>query len=69
MMRKCKTVSFDLTDTFEAGLLAHAEANGKFSKYIKRLIQQDKNGVAAKNPAPFNEPANDDDEDAAHTFF
>lgn len=42
--RKCKTVSFDKDDPFEANLLKFAESNGKFSKYIKRLIQKDKEG-------------------------
>lgn len=44
-MRKCKTVSFDLTDAYEKELLKHAESKHKFSKYIKRLIDKDKNGA------------------------
>lgn len=42
--RKCKTVSFDKEDAFEGDLLAYAESKGKFSKYVKRLIQKDKEG-------------------------
>ncbi|MEK4132033.1 hypothetical protein NYE67_20675 [Solibacillus sp. FSL W8-0474] len=45
--RKCKTVSFDKEDVFEADLLAFAESKGKFSKYIKRLIQKDREGIPA----------------------
>lgn len=45
--RKCKTVSFDKEDPFEADLLVFAESKGKFSKYIKRLIQKDREGIPA----------------------
>lgn len=45
MMRQVKSISFDLSDEFERGLLNHAEKNGKFSRYIKRLIQRDKDGI------------------------
>lgn len=46
--RKCKTISFNLNDRFEVGLLQHAEdvRNGDFSKYIKRLIARDMEGVS-----------------------
>lgn len=50
--RKCKTVSFDKEDPFEGDLLAFAESKGKFSKYVKRLIQKDKEGI----PATFIQP-------------
>lgn len=42
--RKNKSISFDLTDEFEKSLLEHAEKedNGRFSRYIKRLIADDK---------------------------
>ncbi|KQL37102.1 hypothetical protein [Psychrobacillus sp. FJAT-21963] len=39
-------VSFNLLDEYEIGLLKHATKieNGKFSKYIKRLIERDREG-------------------------
>ncbi|MGG0667687.1 hypothetical protein ABE073_04075 [Lederbergia citrisecunda] len=42
--RKCKTVSFDLTDEVEVRLLGNAESKGNFSRYMKRLIEKDLNG-------------------------
>ncbi|WP_158231814.1 hypothetical protein [Sporosarcina sp. P19] len=41
--RQNKSISFKLTDKYEAKLLAHAESDhrGDFSKYIKRLISKD----------------------------
>lgn len=51
MSRKNKPVSFNLTDEFDLKLLEHAEMpnplNGKarnFSKYVKRLIEEDMKG-------------------------
>ena len=49
--RKVQPVSFNLSDPFEADLLNHATSKGAFSKYIKRLIQRDKEGIF-KNPDP-----------------
>lgn len=43
--RKVQPVSFNLEDPFEYDLYSHAITNGAFSKYIKRLIQRDKEGV------------------------
>ena len=43
MSRKCKTVSFDLEDKYEEDLLRHVESQGKFSRYVKRLIANDMN--------------------------
>lgn len=40
--RKVQPVSFNLSDPFEKELLNHAISKGAFSKYIKRLIQRDK---------------------------
>jgi hypothetical protein len=40
-MRKVQPVSFSLSDPFETALFNHAQSNGAFSKYIKRLIQRD----------------------------
>lgn len=42
MSRKCKTVSFDLSDKHEEDLLKYAESCGKFSRYVKRLIEEDR---------------------------
>jgi hypothetical protein len=42
--RKVQPVSFNLSDVFESNLYKFAMSNGKFSKYIKRLIQRDKEG-------------------------
>ncbi|MDX1769906.1 MAG: hypothetical protein R3328_00125 [Planococcaceae bacterium] len=51
MSRTNKTVSFNLTDEFDLKLLEHAEqvnplSNKKrnFSKYVKRLIEEDMKG-------------------------
>jgi hypothetical protein len=41
-MRKVQPVSFSLSDPFESELYKYATTNGPFSKYIKRLIQSDK---------------------------
>lgn len=43
MSRKCKTVSFDLLDKHEVELMEYAENQGKFSRYVKRLINDDMN--------------------------
>lgn len=42
--RKNKSISFDLTDAYEKDLLDYAERTdrGKFSRYIKRLIAEDR---------------------------
>jgi hypothetical protein len=39
--RDIKPVSFSLQDPFESELLSHAAGQGKFSKYVKRLIWRD----------------------------
>lgn len=54
-MREVKSVSFCIKDRFEHDLYHHALQQGKFSKYIKRLIERDmqkerkgeKNGVGS----------------------
>lgn len=68
-MRKCKTVSFDLEDAFELELLEHAESNGKFSKYIKRLIDKDKNGANITAPDPIKNDISDEDKSAMDSYF
>ncbi|MEK4636906.1 hypothetical protein NST14_12015 [Bacillus sp. FSL W8-0519] len=47
--RKIRSVSFSKKDPFEMLLFKHAEKNGVFSKYIKRLIQRDMEGVSLSN--------------------
>lgn len=52
MSRKCKTVSFDLEDKYEEDLLRHVESQGKFSRYVKRLIANDRDGKSLVNNIP-----------------
>lgn len=51
--RRNKSTSFDLSDEYEKELLKYAELkkHGKFSKYVKRLISEDRvrNGDAVKD--------------------
>lgn len=42
--RKVRPVSFNLLDPFEEELNNFANEKGSFSKYVKRLIQKDKEG-------------------------
>lgn len=42
--RKVRPVSFNLLDPFEKELNDFANTKGVFSKYVKRLIQKDKEG-------------------------
>ncbi len=46
-MRKNKSTSFKTDDSYEAKLLTWAEADerGDYSKYIKRLISRDMEGL------------------------
>lgn len=44
-MRKIKSVSFSLNEPFESKLFEHVLNQGPFSKYVKRLIQRDLEGV------------------------
>lgn len=50
--RKVAQVSFNLDDPFEHELLNYAVRHGAFSKYIKRLIQRDKEGVGRVEAPP-----------------
>lgn len=43
--RKVRPVSFNLLDPFEEELNNFANEKGSFSKYVKRLIQKDKEGI------------------------
>lgn len=48
-MRKTKSISFDLSDEYEKELLEYAEKQSKyFSRYMKRLIDRDKNKIMEK---------------------
>lgn len=40
-MREVKGVSFNLNEPFEQKLIAHSKLQGRFSNYVKRLIQRD----------------------------
>jgi hypothetical protein len=66
--RFIKSISFDLTDEFEAELLKYAEKeyNGKkrnFSRYVKRLIQADKaSGGLIGNPPTIKRHVDDGSE-------
>ena len=53
-MKKRSTLqtSFNLTDPFESALYEHALAQGPVSKYIKRLIHADKEGLRISAPVP-----------------
>lgn len=55
-MRKVQPVSFNLADPYESKLYMFALSNGAFSKYIKRLIQRDKEGDVIKLSAPIEVP-------------
>lgn len=46
-MRKIKSVSFCLNEPFENDLYDYVNKQGKFSPYIKRLIQRDMEGSRA----------------------
>lgn len=56
--RKNKSTSFDLTDEYELELLKYAEEkeNGKFSRYIKRLIAQDRDSLSQQMPPTLPKP-------------
>lgn len=72
MKRKNKSVSFDLTDAYEKQLLEHAEKaeNGKYSKYIKRLIANDMKGFKEQPiHATIVVDTENDDKDAMSGFL
>ncbi|MCM3600613.1 hypothetical protein M3175_07710 [Robertmurraya korlensis] len=54
--RDIKPVSFSLQDPFESELLSFATDQGKFSKYVKRLIWRDMEAKKKVKKAP--SPAN-----------
>ncbi|SER86951.1 hypothetical protein SAMN05518872_102412 [Psychrobacillus sp. OK032] len=58
-------VSFNLRSLYERRLYEHAykPEHGEFSKYIKRLIERDINGVAASFNAPVNDSIEISDDD------
>lgn len=59
--RKVLQASFRLADKFEAGLLEYAESQGDVSKYIKRLIYVDKEGLRNNTPVQTVQPPQNDD--------
>ncbi|MBO1515659.1 hypothetical protein [Metabacillus bambusae] len=54
-MRESKGVSFNVDDPFEYKLLLFALQQGAFSKYIKRLIQRDMEGVSIPASQPIQD--------------
>lgn len=48
-MRKVKSVSFCDKDRYEINLYLYAMKQGKFSKYIKRLIDRDMKTIQSKH--------------------
>lgn len=60
--RKVLQASFNLADKFEVGLLEYAMAQGDVSKYIKRLIYVEKEGLRQSvAPMPAVTPTVDND--------
>jgi hypothetical protein len=49
-MREIKSVSFCLADNHEQQLFQYAMNQGRFSKYIKRLIERDMYAIQPKKP-------------------
>lgn len=47
-MREVKSVSFCVKDRYEHDLYQYALQQGKFSKYIKRLIDRDMKSIQSK---------------------
>lgn len=78
MTRKVKTISFSLVSEYDSRLLEHAEKveRGSFSKYVKRLIDDDMRGnnapaVISRSTEVHAEPMpqKDDDTDAMSGFL
>lgn len=78
MTRKVKTISFSLVSEYDSRLLEYAERaeRGSFSKYVKRLIDDDMRGgqrvdVQIAEVAPVNVQVDDpvDDEADAMSGF
>ena len=79
MTRKVKTISFSLVSEYDSRLLEYAERaeRGSFSKYVKRLIDDDMRGgqrvdvpiieVGSTN-VPVDDPV-DDEADAMSGFL
>lgn len=75
MTRKVKTISFSLVSEYDSRLLEYAERaeRGSFSKYVKRLIDDDMRGGQRVASAPIVDmpvsvPA-DDESDAMSGFL
>ena len=55
--RDVKSVAFSLVDAYESQLYAHALTKGKFSAYVKRLIDRDMGTSSPQTPpTPFYAP-------------
>ncbi|ARK21356.1 hypothetical protein [Sporosarcina ureae] len=72
MTRKVKTISFSMVSEYDSRLLEYAERaeRGSFSKYVKRLIDDDMRGgprvdVPIVEVASISEPVNGPIEDEA----
>lgn len=65
-------VSFNLVDEYERNLYEHAikKEHGKFSQYIKRLIERDREGVKVNYHVLPQDSADDkEDVNAAGSFL
>lgn len=82
VMRKLTAVSFNLSDDEESKLYEHAMNEKYFSRYVKKLIAQDINGVNSNEviiekpvhieEAPIKRPAKvvkSNDKPDVHAFF
>jgi len=52
MSRKQIKVNFNLEDEYEVRLMDHALRQGKFSKYVKRIIGRDMEGTVQNISSP-----------------
>lgn len=60
-MRKIKSVSFCLNEPFENDLYDYVNKQGKFSPYIKRLIQRDMEGQTVHSTFVYEDEAIESD--------
>lgn len=52
MKRATPSISFNLEDAYEKALYEHAMKEMFFSRYVKRLIDRDRNGELVQQAAP-----------------
>jgi hypothetical protein len=62
--QKVKGVAFNMNDEKERELYQHAMKQGKFSKYVKWLIECDIRGMLGRPPKDFTEESTNDTETA-----